>query len=259
MLALGIASFARGLLRRRFSLFRGLLFAGSACLGWQATRNSALFTVVAALVTMWNLDDVSEPRAPVTPAPRRRRRTPPGQPEDRQRIQPVLLAALVLAGAAVVSGKLYAWAGEGRTIGFGERRQWYAHESCAFLARPGMPGRIVAFNLGQAAVCIAHTGEQRKQFIDPRLEVSSPETFERYLAALSGLWRGSIDWEAALAIDESRPDEIPALLVERGVLSHVIDVLAHNPHWRCVHADRVAAVFVAAGFAEEHGLAGVAP
>jgi hypothetical protein len=259
LLTLGITSFVGAGLRRRFSVFRGLLFAGAAYLGWQATRNSALFAVVAAQVVMWNLDDVSALKASAAPAPRRRRRAPPAQPKVRPRMQPVLLAALVLAGVAVVSGKLYAWAGEGRTMGLGERRQWCAHESCEFLARPGMPERIVAFNLGQAAVCIAHTGEQRKQFIDPRLEVSSPETFERYLAALRGLWRGGMDWQAALAIDEARPDEIPALLVERGVLTHVIDVLAHNPRWRCVHADPVAAVFVTERFADEHGLAAVVP
>ena len=47
--------------------------------------------------------------------------------------------------------------------------------------------------------------------------------------------------------------------VERGILSRVIGVLAHDPHWRCVHADAVAAVFVATAFAETHGLAVVTP
>jgi hypothetical protein len=117
-----------------------------------------------------------------------------------------------------------------------------------------MPERIVAFNLGQAAVCIAQPGEARKLFIDPRLEVNSTETFERYLAGLRGLWRGA-GWEAPLGIDPARPDEIPALLVERGILSRVIAVLAHDPNWRCVHADAVAAVFVTKSFAEAHQLA----
>jgi hypothetical protein len=121
-----------------------------------------------------------------------------------------------------------------------------------------MPERIVAFNLGQAGVCIAHLGEQHKLFMDPRLEVNSAETFDRYLAGLRGLWRGA-GWEAPLAIDPARPEEIPALLVERGILSRVIAVLAHDPNWRCVHADPVAAVFVAKLFAEAHDLAEVAP
>ena len=257
MFALGIASFAWALAQRRYSLFRGLLFVGSAYLGWQATRNSALFALVAAMVTLWNLDDGVEQKRPVVPAARRGRRAP--RPRLRRRLEPVLLLAIALHATAVLSGGLYAWAGEGRSVGFGERKQWYAHESCAFLARPGMPERMVAFNLGQAGVCIAHTGEQRKQFLDPRLEVSSPETFERYLAGLRGLWRGGPDWEAALAIDRSRPDQIPALLIERGVLSRVIEVLMHDPRWLCVHADGVAAVFVDAGFVEAHGLPAVRP
>jgi len=90
------------------------------------------------------------------------------------------------------------------------------------------------------------------------LSPNSEETFARYLAGMHGLWRGA-GWEAPLGIDPARPDEIPALLVERGILSRVIDVLAHDPRWRCVHADAVAAVFVATSFAETHGLAEVTP
>jgi hypothetical protein len=256
MLGLGIASFVPLLVRGRFSPYRGLLFAGAAYLGWQATRNSTLLALVAAVVSVQNFDETLDLARPKAPAPRRGRRAP--RPRVRRRIEPVLLAAIVLTAVAVVSGRLYAWAGEGRTIGFGERPQWYAHESCEFLSHPGMPERIVAFNLGQAAVCIAHVREQHKLFMDPRLETNPEETFARYMAALRGLWRGA-GWETPLGIDFARPDEIPALLVERGILSRVIGVLAHDPRWRCVHADAVAAVFVATAFAETHGLAVVTP
>ena len=256
MLALGLASFIWPLMRGRFSPFRALLFAGSAYLGWQATRNSALFALVAAVVAVGNLDEMIGLAKPVAAAAQRGRRVP--RPRARRRREPIWLVAITLAGLAVVSGRLYAWAGEGRRVGLGERPHWYAHESCAFLARPGMPERIVAYNIGQAAVCIAQVGEQRKLFIDPRLEVNSTETFERYLAGLRGLWRGA-GWEAPLGIDSTRPDEIPAILVERGLLSRVIAVLAHDPHWRCVHADVVAAVFVTKSFAEAHQLGEVVP
>ena len=256
MLALGFASFVWPLTRGRFSPFRALLFAGSAYLGWQATRNSALFALVAAVVTVANLDEMLGLAKPAAPAARRGRRVP--RPRARRRREPAFCAAIALVGLAVGSGRLYAWADEGRRVGLGERPRWYAHESCAFLAHPGMPERIVAFNLGQAGVCIAHLGEQHKLFMDPRLEVNSAETFDRYLAGLRGLWRGA-GWEAPLAIDPARPEEIPALLVERGILSRVIAVLAHDPNWRCVHADPVAAVFVAKLFAEAHDLAEVAP
>jgi len=248
VLALGVASFVVAGLRRRFSPFRALIFGGAIYLGWQATRNSALMALVTAVVFLANLDD-GQATVDASAKPRTRKR--------RRRAEPVLLVALVLVLIAVVSGRLYAWAGEGRSIGFGERPHWFAHEACEFLARPGMPERMVAFNLSQAGVCMAHTGEARRQFIDPRLEVNSTETFERYLAGLRGLWRNSDDWEAALEIDRSRPEEIPALLIERGILNRVIYQLQGNPHWRCVHVDTVAAVFVDTAFAEEHGLAAV--
>jgi hypothetical protein len=247
VLLLGLASFAWAGARRRFSLFRAVIFGGAAYLGWQATRNSAFMTVIVAVVFLANLDEAS----PVPGETVKKRKKP------ARRVEPVLLAALIVMMVALLSGRLYAWAGEGRTIGLGERPDWFAHESCEFWARPGMPERMVAFNLSQAGVCIAHTGETRKQFIDPRLEVNSTETFERYLAGLRGLWRGSDDWEAALLIDRARPEEIPALLVERGILNRVIYQLLQNPRWRCVHADSVATVFVDSAFAEAHGLAAV--
>ena len=173
----------------------------------------------------------------------------------KRSLDPVLLIAIVIMGIATASGGLYAWAGEGRTVGFGERKQWYAHDACAFLARPDLPERIAAFNLSQAAVCIAHTAPAHKQFMDPRLELNSQETFERYLAGIRKLWRGQPDWEAPLGIDYARPDEVPAILIERGGLGRAADVLAKDLRWRRVYADAVAVVFVTTGFAEAHGLA----
>ena len=112
-----------------------------------------------------------------------------------------LLAAVMLVAIATASGGMYAWAGENRTIGFGERKQWYEHDACAFLARPDLPERIAAYNISQAAVCIAHNAPAHKQFMDPRLELNSQETFERYLDGIRKLWRGQPDWEAPPGID----------------------------------------------------------
>lgn len=95
--------------------------------------------------------------------------------------------------------------------------------------------------------------------MDPRLEVNSRETFERYLAAFNKLWQGGADWESPLGIDYSRPDEIPALLIDRGPLDRGIEALARDPRWRCVHSDKVAVVFVAAAFAHAHQLADLRP
>ena len=163
--------------------------------------------------------------------------------------------AIAALGLTAASGALYAWAGEGRSTGLGERKHWYAHGACAFLARPDLPERIVAFNLGQSAVCIAHAAPDHKLFMDPRLEVNTQETFARYLAGLRKLWRGEAGWEAPLGIDYERPAELPALLIERGVLGRAANNLARDPRWRCVYVDAVAAVFVATGFAKAHRLA----
>ena len=256
VLALGIVSFVLQRRRARPSLFRLLIFAAAAYLGWQATRNSALFALVAAFVIAWNLDEVSlsKPAQPTAKSSKKSRRAGASVSAARN-LDPVLLIAIVILGIATVSGGLYAWAGEDRTIGFGERKQWYAHEACTFLARPDLPERIVAFNISQAAVCIAHTAPAHKQFMDPRLELNSQETFERYLAGLRKLWRGQPDWEAPLGIDYAHPGEVPALLIERGVLGRAADVLAQDPRWRRVFADGVAVVFVTTEFAEAHQLA----
>lgn len=167
---------------------------------------------------------------------------------------PWLIVAAAVWAIATVSGGIYAWAGEGRSLGFGERQRWYAHEACSFLARPDLPERIIAFNISQAAVCIAHVSPAHKLFMDPRLEVNSQETFEHYLAGLRALWRGREDWESPLEIDYNHAAEVPALLVERGLLSRAARVLSHDPRWRCVFADAVATVFVTSTFAQAHNL-----
>jgi len=231
-----------------------IVFAAASYLGWQASRNSALFAMVAAMVACWNFDGRGEPAvAPSVAKSRKRGSSPVARPRDWNGLALVGVASLVLF---VLSGGLYAWAGEGRTVGFGERPNWFAHDACRFIGRSG-PERIVAFNLGQAAVCMVHASPTHKLFMDPRLEVNSVETFERYLAGLRRLWRGQPDWEAPLGIDYARADDLPALLIERGVLARAADMLARDPRWRRVFADPVATVFVPSAFAEARGLAAV--
>ena len=265
---LGLASFVLCARRAEVRLFRVLLFAAGVTLAWRATRNAALCGVIAVLVTTWNLDDALAERPLVDPAPTKKspRRAPAGKVSQaskdaktsaaRRWPEPnaVLLVAVGALGLATVSGKLYSWSGEGRRVGLGERPRWFAHDACAFLARPDLPERIAAYNISQAAVCIAHSAPQHKQFMDPRLEVNTQETFERYLAAIRRLWNNDISWENALGIDYGRPDEIPALLIERGPLGRAAEVLSHDSRWRCVFADQQATVFVTTRFAEQHHL-----
>jgi len=270
---LGLASFvacarrAPARVRPRVRPFLALLFAGGAYLAWQATRNSGLFGVIVVLVTTWNLDDLlaargaeqvaPPPRASAAAAKKSRRRAPAAEPARARRGLHPNAALLVAVGAlavSTVSGALYAWAGEGRRVGLGERPGWFAHDACAFLAGPDRPERIVAYNISQAAVCIAHSAPRHKQFMDPRLEVNTEETFERYLAGIRRLWRNDASWEQALGIDYARPDDLPAILIERGPLGRAAEILSHDPRWRLVFADQMATVFVTSRFAEQHGL-----
>lgn len=265
---LGLVSFVVCARRARLRLFRVLIFAAGAILAWQATRNNGLFGVIAVLVTTWNFDDAlaAQPPGDSAPGKRSRGRAAAGKVAKsskasgvRRWAEPnaVLLIAVGALGLATVSGALYAWSGEGRRVGLGERPRWFAHDACAFLARSDLPERIVAYNISQAAVCIAHGAPQHKQFMDPRLEVNTQETFERYLAAIRRLWNDDLSWENALGIDDSRPDEIPALLIERGPLGRAAEILSHDPRWRCVFADQLATVFVSTQFAERHHLPAV--
>ncbi|HLK93049.1 MAG TPA: hypothetical protein VKZ18_24355 [Polyangia bacterium] len=242
---LGVGSFILCARRARLRLYRAGLFVAGAVLAWQATRNSGLFGVIAVLVTTWNLDDALAARES---SARARRRPDPDA---------VLLAAVGALALATVSGGLYAWAGEGRRVGLGERPRWFDHDACAFLARPDLPARMVAYNIGQAAVCIAHGAPAHKQFMDLRLEVNTQETYERYLAGIRLLRRNDRGWEQALGIDYDRPEELPAILIERGPLGRAAEILSHDPRWRLVFADDQATVFVATRFAEQHGLRAV--
>jgi hypothetical protein len=141
----------------------------------------------------------------------------------------------------------------------GERPHWFPHDACRLLGRPGLPERIVAYNLGQSAVCIAHPAPGRKQFRYPRLEVNRPATLERYLKGMHKLWLNQPGWEMPLGIDDQRPAELPVLLIERGPLHHAAENLARDPRWRRVYADRVATAFVPTVLAEANGLARAVP
>jgi hypothetical protein len=74
--------------------------------------------------------------------------------------------------------------------------------------------------------------------------VNRAETFERYLDSIRKLWRDQPGWELPLGIDYTKPDEIPAILIDHGVFERAIETLAKDPRWQQVHSDDVAAVFV---------------
>ena len=183
---LGLVSFVLCARRAEVRLFRVLIFAAGVILAWQSTRNAALCGVIAVLVTTWNLDDALAARRSLSPHRRRSHagELPPAGPRrsskgrnERLAVGPNRTPSCSPPSARSdwppSSGALYSWSGEGRRVGMGERPRWFAHDACAFLARPDLPERIAAYNISQAAVCIAHGAPRHKQFMDPRLEVNT--------------------------------------------------------------------------------------
>lgn len=250
--ALAAVSFAGTLAKGRVSVFRLLLFAAFFWLGWQAKRNSGLFALVTATVTLWNAGDAfvlfrrartgaTTAASPVTPAS----------------LRVVAAVALVVTAIGVVNGSFYDYAGEGRTFGVGERPDWFPHEAARFMTRPGMPGRALCFELGAAAVYLYHAGPERKVFIDPRLEVNPRPVLERFLAMMRGAAAGDPAWTDGLGTSD--PAQWPALLVARGRTGAVLRGLLADPRWRPVYADAAGVVFLPVAKADALNLPAVRP
>ena len=215
------------------------------------------------LVTTWNLDDALAARRPAASHPRRSRAAAlsPARSRAPRQVRPWpdrTPSCWSPSGRWIGhrSGALYSWSGEGRRVGLGERPRWFAHDACAFLARPDLPERIAAYNISQAAVCIAHSAPQHKQFMVPGWRSTRKRPS-------NATWRRSGDCGTTTQLgkrpgDRLRPARrIPALLIERGTLGRAAEILSHDSRWRCVFADPMATVFVATRFAEQHHLPAV--
>lgn len=216
----------------RLSLFRLLLFVTFSYLSQKATRNSHQFAAVVGTVTAWNFGEW---------AAALRARRDAAATTRRGVIVPRLLAfgLLVLMIAAIASGRLYALAGEGRTIGLGEEPLWYPHEAVKFAGRDGMPGRFLSFHNGHSALYEFYHGPERKVFCDARLEVIGPELYQRYVNLSRRMAIGSPGWD-----EELRGLGYPVVLTDNKDASEAGSTLFAAPHWRCVWFDPIAAVFV---------------
>jgi hypothetical protein len=246
----GIASFVPLLVRRRFDLFRALTFALFAHLCWQANRNSPLFALVGAFVLRANLGDWLE-----TGTARSRRRFRLG----RVALAGILGALIVLVPLDLLSvtrpGEM------ARMFGLHEIPNAFAHEEAEFLGKPGMPRSCYAIDEGAAAVFIYHNGPERRVFADPRLEVNTRKTLERYLRIEAQLAAGNPALLADLARDaplasDGQP-ELPALLINLRVLVYnpaMIDGLKRLKQYRRVYEGKVAVVYLEVAQAERLGL-----
>jgi tetratricopeptide (TPR) repeat protein len=231
----------------RLSPLRLLLFATFSALSWQATRNSHQFAAVVGALTAWNFAEwAAAVRRRADSAATARFRSdadagaaaPPG-------LWPRLatLGCLTALFVLVATGKFYAWAGEGRTVGLGEEPLWFPHAAVQFAGQPGMPQRFVSYHDGYAAVYEYHNGPQRKVFVDARLEVMGADLYERYLSLRRRIKDDDPSWARELDSYER-----PAVYIGHASDADLGAVMVANPSWRCVWFDPIGALFVHRSF-----------
>lgn len=217
-------------------VFRIGLAATFGYLALQAIRNAGFFALAAGFVLAANLGEWAAELADSCPA----RRSSP----DR-RLLVAAAARAVVAGAAValiattVSGTFFRATGERRAFGLSASPRAYAHDAARFAGGPGLPGHALVYSLRQAGVYIFHNGPERKGFLDGRLEVPAPETFQTYVELESRLAEDRGGWSQAL---ERLGD--PVVLLDHEAHSGAEATLLADPAWRCIFYDGVGSVFV---------------
>ncbi len=238
---IGALSFIGPLRRGRLRIDRLLLFAGFSHLAWVATRNTSVFSLVAAVVACGNQCD--------------------GLLTDETRTKQLhdgsvfwnQLATLSLSLLLVlfVSGEWGHFVEPWKVFGLREAKHWFGHEAARFCGRPGMPDRAYVAHFGLAGPFIFHNGPQKKLFMDPRLEVCSRQTFEKYEQVGRMITQGIPGWEQIVNPDNT---EMPVMVLDSRYSRGEINGLLATPAWRLVFADPAAAVFVETTRADALGL-----
>jgi tetratricopeptide (TPR) repeat protein len=210
------------------------LYAAFSLLSLQATRNSHQFAAVVGTITAWNFGEWAA-------AVRRRRAERAGLRPVGGSIRPRLLAATAIGAALLLvgSGWFFKMTGEKRTLALGEEPLFFPHQAAQLAGRPEMPARFLSFHNGHASLFEYYHGPQRKVFTDPRLEVAGPDLFQRYVYLEKQIEEAQPGWQAQL-------DEMgrPVVLIDHEYNAHLGATFLHDPHWRCVWFDPIAAVFV---------------
>ncbi len=222
----------------RLSVFRLLLYVTFTLLSWRATRNTHQFAAVVGAVTAWNFGEWA--------AVMRR-----GDGQDRaESSKKVLIPRFVTIGVVTLtivlvgSGKFYAWTGEGRTVGWGDRPLWFARDAARFTGSDGMPDRFLVFHNGHAGIFEYFNGPDRKVYADARLEVMGPELFGSYNALGEALGSEAPHWEERVAALASRA--MPGALIDnlQAESARQAATFLGSTDWRCVWYDPVASVFL---------------
>ena len=233
--------------RGRWNLYRVLLFAGFSHLAWEATRNTNIFSIVAATLACANLNELWLMRSG--------KANPPAAPVGRINLSDGMNwgAAVLLAAFSVwvPSGYWPEWTGEKKSFGFGEQEAWFPHAAAKFAGQEGFPNHAFAAHFGTASVYTYHNGPRRKVFMDGRLEVCTKQTFEAFNAILGQMARGDARWEASLRDKQGR---LPVVLLDSRFSREAINGLLNQSQWRLVFADASCAVFLETAQSERLGL-----
>jgi hypothetical protein len=234
--------------QRRWSPFRLLLFAAFSHLAWKASRNTNIFSIVTAVVTLANLDELFAGWA--TAVPRRDAgatgsATAALSPDARKGNGRFAAAAMLLVWSAfslaVMTGVWHRFAKENKSFGLGEQEAWFIHGAAKFAGQPGFPDRAFVANNGQAAVYLYHNGPERLVFLDGRLEVSSRETWKAYNSILAAMAAGDIRWQEMLRDSDGA---LPTVILDSRYSRAQLTGLLNTPGWRLVFADAAGAVFL---------------
>jgi tetratricopeptide (TPR) repeat protein len=218
-------------------LFRVLLAGAFASLGLMALQNWTRFALVAGTVLAWNFGEWAAQLAAAWPG---RRPAAAGWG-----LRAALAGALGLWVAALATDGYYVHTGFPRHLGFREQPLQFAHEAVQFAGRPGLPDRALVYGLAQTGVYVFHNAPGRKPYMDGRLEMPDPRTFETYLRIDKLLGDRDPRWQAALAELGN-----PLVLLEHSYNHSSEAVLLTSPGWRCVYYDALASVFVPRGAAD---------
>jgi hypothetical protein len=220
------------LAKRRWSLFRVLMFAGYSHLAWQASRNTNVFALVAGFVACENFAAASQLWSRLTT-------------ETSTQIRQQLRTTIGMAGGicllclAVVTGWWNEIGEKNKPFRLGEAPNWFIHDAAKFAGQPGFPDRAFVAHLGQAEVYIYHQGPRRKVFMDARLEVCTQRTFEKFNETLQDMATGNSRW-----LRWFQDGDLPVVILDSRHSRPAINGLLQTPTWRLVFADRTAAVFL---------------
>ncbi|MCA9015060.1 MAG: hypothetical protein KDA77_06975 [Planctomycetaceae bacterium] len=241
---LTLCSFFPLLIRKRVNPFRIMLFIAFTHLAWKASRNTGIFSLISGIILCDNVSDwlrFSMSRSSVAGI------APEPSAEDVRWLDRssagkwISTALLLFLIGSLLSGHWARWGGEGKVLGLGEQKAWYAHAASKFAGQPGMPHRAFISNMGQAAVYIFHNGPERKVFFDGRLEVNSKETFEFYEQIKQQMAGGGANWAYVLQDEQG---QLPVIILDSRYSRDEIRGMGANPGWRLVFADQAAAVFL---------------